>query len=261
MSQSFNLLIDFEATGVETETARITEIGAQLVDGEFNVHKEFSQLVYAEDYPPLSQEVQDVTGLTDAKLKAEGIPPMEAFQRLATWLESTEVQYICAYNSDYDENLFRAEVRRHTLSFIPLINYLAQVPWVCSMKDLKANSKCKSWKMAHVALDHGVAVDPKKLHRAVNDVDLMRQMLKELKVSMTEMYAYRTSPWAYLQAVIPGPWLDGGKGKTEAQKLGYSWERARGDDRVWEKTWVKRCKADAVDAEIGSAPFKVKRLE
>jgi hypothetical protein len=50
-------------------------------------------------------------------------------------------------------------------------------------------------------------------------------------------------------------------GKAQAQKIGYSWQTARGTDGpVFDKCWVKRVKENEIEAEKARAPFKITRL-
>ena len=49
------LLLDFEATGIDTSKERITEVGAMITSLDFKeVHATFNTLVYDSSYPALS---------------------------------------------------------------------------------------------------------------------------------------------------------------------------------------------------------------
>jgi DNA polymerase III epsilon subunit-like protein len=253
------LIIDFEGTGLDTSKESIIEIGAQLVDDKFNPLSSLSVLVRAEQR--ISPEIEKITGITQAEVDAEGIPLGAAMGMLSHVL-TDEVGYIIAYNREYDEALFRTEMVRHEICALPSVNQVLNLPWLCAMRDIERNYEFKCWKLSHLALDYGIAVDPAKLHRAINDVELTRKMLQASGVTALQMYQYQTTPWAYLQALIPAPWTDGGKGKAEASKLGYSWEKAKGTDApVFEKAWVKRVKEHKIEDELKQAPFQVRQLK
>lgn len=258
----YSLLIDLESTGVDTTTDRITEIGAQLVDEDWSVLASFSQLVMPDAGLPLSAEVKKVTGLTDELLAKEGKTLEETVLLMLGIGPIDEVTSVVAFNRSFDEELFKAEMLRNALSMVPKIHHLIHVPWLCAMVDIDTNYLYKSWRLAHLALEYGVTVNPKVLHRAVNDVDLMRQLLIATGKKARDLHSFQQIPWILVRALIPAPWEDGGKGRDEAKKMGYAWEIARGTDgpRV-EKAWLKRIKAHMLDEEIKSAPFKVRQIK
>lgn len=261
-TSSSSLLIDFEATGKDNTQDRITEIGAMLVDTDsLEIQGTFSQLVWDKSYPKLTAEVEQITGITQHELSTQGTPLPAAMDSMYEVFADRweDIEFIVAYNADYDSGLYRAEAVRNVLT-----NHVTHAKlsgqWLCAMKDIESNYKYRSWKLAHIALDKMVAVDPKDLHRAINDVILMHKMLQASPESLRDVHEFKTTPWVYLQAQVPKPWVDGGVGVAEAKKLGFSWERAAGDDRVFEKTWVKRVKEKDVAGQIDGASFRVVRI-
>ena len=254
------LLIDFEATSVDTQTARITEIGAMVVDNEFNEPEAgMSQLVYESGYPALTPENIAVTGITQEMLLKDGVTLERAFIELCELVQEYDVDYIIAFNRKYDEKLFNAEVARGNYSMWPELNVLAQTPWLCAMEDIESNYKFKSWKQMHIALEYGITVNPKLLHRAINDVELMRQILKESGTTPEAMYKFQQIPWIYIAANVKPPWTDNGKSSTEAKALGFKWQNA-GDDRIFEKAWVKRIKPHQYEALVNQTTLQLKEV-
>lgn len=248
------LIIDFETTGVNVYEDFIIEIGAQLVTDDWQVVGEFNALIKNPSSPIVSDEITKITGITQADIDTRGVPLAEAVELLLA--VAGEPDIICAYNAEFDEVIFRTEMARNALVPTALLNN----PWACAMKDLESNYEKKCWKLSHLALDYGVAVDPAKLHRAIGDVDLTRQMLIKSKASPVEMMNFKRTPWIVVNALIPAPWTDGGKGKLEATKLGYSWETPKGTQEKYEKQWVKRIKAHKLEDEIKNAPFKIRQI-
>lgn len=235
------LLIDFEATGVDPKTARIIEIGAMVVDHEFNQPEAgMSQLVWEPGYPALTPDVVAVTHITQDMLNGTSQTLQQAMSSLAVVCAGYDIEAIIAYNRKYDETLFKAEMERHSFGMIPFVNNLLQLKWLCAMEDIESNYKFKSWKQMHVALEYGITVNPKSLHRAINDVDLMRNILKESGTTPEAMWAWQSSPWMYVAANVKPPWTDGGKSSDEAKSLGFKWQAA--GERTFDKTWVKRIK-------------------
>lgn len=254
------LLIDFEATGVDTQTARITEIGAMVVDNEFNEPEAgMSQLVYESGYPALTPENIAVTGITQDMLNGQGMVMAQALVGLRSMTAGVPIDYIIAFNRKYDENLFKTEMKRGSFDLDPGINQLMQVPWLCAMEDIESNYAFKSWKQMHIALEYGITVNPKLLHRALNDVELMRQILKESGTTPEAMFKFQQSPWIYIAANVKPPWTDNGKSSTEAKALGFKWQNA-GDDRIFEKTWVKRIKPHQYESLVNQTTLQLKEV-
>lgn len=256
------LLIDFEATGTDPKTARVIEIGARVVTDDWSACTiGLSHLVWAPDYPALTPEVIKVTGITQELLDKESLTPEAAWAALGKFV-TPDIKYVVAYNAHaYDAVLFKEEMFRLNLTFDPKMSWLLQVPWLCSMADIEKNYEFKSWRMAHVALEHGCTVCLKDLHRAINDVDLMYSMLQLAGVSADEMYAFQNEPWIYVAAKVEKPWLDAGKSTDLAKAVGFSWEKCKGDStgRVFAKQWVTRVKQKNYD-KLLTLPFKVERI-
>jgi len=252
------LLIDFESSGLDVQQDKIIEVGAMLCDNKFNVQEKLSMLVNPGQ--PVSDVITKVTGITNDMLVGES-DIHEMFEELGTMV-SMELTYVIAFNRAFDEQLFKAEVRRHDMTLDPKMNYLVQVPWLCAMADIEQHMEFKSWKQMHIALDHGITVNPKELHRAINDVELMRQILLASGTTPEKMYEYQTSPWLYIRAMVRKPWEDNGEGIAQAKALGYGWEQAKGDasGKRFEKCWVKRIKEKNWGAEEKAAPFPIKLI-
>lgn len=256
------LLIDFEATSVDPKQARIIEIGARVVSDDWQtpIGIPISHLVWADGYPDITPEVEKVTGISEAMLKQDGLDPVTAFSALGR-LVTPDIEFVAAYNTAYDAVLFKEEMFRHQLTMNGPMSWLLTVPWICAMTDIEKNYAFKSWRLAHVALEHGCTVCLKDLHRAINDVDLMWDMLKRCGVSSNQMYDFQCEPWIYVIARVEKPWLDEGRSTTLAKAQGYMWEAAKGDysGRKFEKQWIKRIKQKDFEKEL-TLPFKVEKV-
>lgn len=253
------LLLDFETTGLDTSEARIIEVGAMLVDEEFNQSGlSFSSLVYSPEYGQITKEIEDITGITQEMLEHRAIKPFEMWDTLSNLFP---VDFVIAHNVAYDQGIFRSEMAR--IQDQLELGYWAidRTKWLCSMKDIEANKKSKHWNLSALALHYGVTVNPDELHRAIGDVELMRKMLKASGTTVQEMLTYHEMPSVILRAFCEAPWKDGGASSGLVKKAGYSWERAIGDttERVHEKCWVKLVKQKDVETEM-ARPFKVQAI-
>lgn len=254
------ILIDFETTGLDTVNDRIIEVGAMTVDENFQPSgPQVSMLVWDKNYPPITEKITEVTGITQEELNEKAANPDELWASLEKLFPA---DFIIAYNRAFDENVYRAEAARIGASLFPGINDSLQTPWICAMNDIETSKNFKSKRLAHVALEYGVPVDPRILHRAINDVELMRQMLVGAKANPIEMHKYQQEPNIVLKAIVKKPWLDEGKSTEEAKKWGYNWQVCRGDtsSRVYEKSWVKIAKERDMEHEL-TAPFEIRRIQ
>jgi DNA polymerase III epsilon subunit-like protein len=239
--------IDFETTTNVIEEARITEIGAVLFDADTwkPVGNKFECFVYDTDYPPQSEEVIRITGITDDVLKTQGIPPAVALGDLLTYIHS--VEYVIAHNKAFDQPIFEKEARH----FFPANEIKRK--WLCSYMDVEypAHFKCK--KLSHLALDHGITVRPETLHRATGDILLMGELLAKGGYTAEQIIAYSETPWVYVRAEVSYARKDAAKAR------GYRWQAV--GNKNFPGAWVKMVKKNRVAAEIKDSDFKVLILE
>jgi DNA polymerase III alpha subunit (gram-positive type) len=255
-------LLDLESTGLDTTQARITEIGAMICsfsNGKYEKLFSLSQLCWDIDYPPITEEVTRVTGITQELLLKEAKGPGEVMKMLSDMVETYKPKYSIAFNRNYDEVLFRYEANRGNFGSLQGIKELLETPWICGMADIESHNQYKSWKLSHLALDYGVTVNPKELHRAIGDVELMRQMMEAASADPDIMYAYQKEPRIYARAITEKPWTDGGKSNEAAKKLGFNWEVPKGAEPgvKFATAWVKRIRESEFEKLEKEAPFKV----
>jgi len=210
------LVVDFETTGKDTDKDRITEIGAVLYDPIEKVEMAAIEwLMWDESYGLLSEEGQRVTGLNDTILKREGKPPLETLIKLQETIKG--VDYVVAFNKKFDESIFISECNRHSLT-------VPRTPWVCSLFEYPypKHLRGRYLKLMYLALEHGIAVDPAKLHRALADCRLLVQIMDKYKWSEVEEY-YKTPTIKLIAHTIP-PWKDDGVSKDKAKAAGFKWD-------------------------------------
>lgn len=262
---------DLESQGLDIETVNITEVGAILIQayepGEIpnwkeagpnktSVHtvvKQFEQLIWEPGYPPQTKDIIELTGITDEALKSNGVTPKEGIPKVFPLME--EADYIIAHNAPFDKGLLYAVAKRNGLT-------VPEKPWVCTRTQVPYPERYTCRKLSHMALDHGIKMDNRELHRATSDVQLMLEVLANY--SFEQILAFIAEPEVILRIIIPGPWVgkggDGGVGKAEAAKLGYGWEKPRGYEyqgKIFEKCWVKKVKISKRDEEINKTQLKV----
>lgn len=239
--------IDYETTGKDQQTALPIEVGYSIWDEDSGVEVvRDAMLIKGPDYPKLSEEVIEVTGITDAMLcDARVMHPANALLHLTTIILKHNVDTFLAHNKAYDETIFKKEFERNGESVLyNAKEKILNIPWRCTLIEIDYPAKYRCKQLSHLLLDHGETVNPSKLHRALGDVKAMKRLMETGGYTIRQMEEYANTPWVYFYAVIPKPWEDGGKGKDACKEAGYGWEQARGD---WDgpsfpKKWVKRMK-------------------
>lgn len=250
--------IDFETQGLDLEQSNPTEVGAMLVEispgepDQYAFTKVLSSLLWEPGYPPQSEAIVELTGITDSMLKAEGNPPGKTFsERLFPLMNEADI--VVAHNKNFDKGILDGTCKRNSLT-------PPDKRWLCTWSEIPYPSTQQCKKLSHLGLDYGVKMDGRVLHRATDDVKLMLELLAKFKI--TEVIAYADEPNIIVRAVIPAPWSDGGQGKENATRRGYSWESPRNTVGLkFDKCWVRQIKASQLDKEIENAPFKVVKLQ
>lgn len=218
-------ILDLETTGLDTDTAMITEIAAARVETEtWEIEERVSALVREEDYEPLDKEVVEVTGITDEDLQKYGTKLNVVYLDFS--MVMAETKYILAHNKDFDRSILINNLKKRNID----PGLVESKPWICTVSDIPHHRKVTSKKLSHMALDYGVALDPKKLHRALADVELTVDMMRARGISWDEdVKHYETPNVTFVAQIIP-PWEDGGVQKAQAQALGFRWNAK---DKTW----------------------------
>lgn len=248
--------VDFESQSLEAAVTNVTEVGALTVDvdeaGRVFPIDRYSALIYDPSYPPQPELIVELTGITDAILQEKGVLPLEAFTRLKSMIGGSEI--IFAHNKAFDQTIYNAQHKKLFGEDPP------PAEWICTRSEINYPEKYKCKKLAHLAYDHGLKMDDRILHRAINDVELMMELVLQ-NYSLPEILKFARDPWVFIAADILPPWKDNGVGKDQAYKLGYNWEKPRGDyEPVFPKLWVKKVKGYQVAKEKELAPFRVSVL-
>lgn len=249
------LAIDFETQGfVPSKECRITEIGAILFEwhgpGVIATYptSEFNRLIYEPGFPTQTEEIVELTGITDTMLQSEGVPFLTAVHELATSMGENEFDFFMAHNRAFDEKFFKSEMDR-VESFE--LKQVFNKKWLCSMNDIEHPKKFKCKKLSHLALDYGIPVDPGTLHRAVADVKLLVEIVVASKVDLNYIAGRSELKTITIRAVVPSPYGlkgDGGIGKEKAKSCGFNWDG---------KHWIKECKEEDIPREKEKLGYEV----
>lgn len=254
--------LDFETQDDQPKTTNVTEVGAVLyqVDletNEFNKMVEFSHFCYEPEYPPQTEKIISLTGITDEMLKTFGKPREGVFRELMPMVRLADI--ILCHKISFDETILKATCEKFSIE-------LPKKEFLCTLTNFPWPPNLTCHKLSHLAYEHDIPHDRKSLHRAVNDVDLMIQTIA--KYNFKEVLEYARKPWIYFKATILEPWKDGGLQASIAKSFGFTFESVKGTDTPrWSKTWVSRTKSLEKLEEIKSgvavsaSPFRVAVIE
>lgn len=240
--------LDLETTGLDFEKDFITEVGAVLwCTEEQKPLAVLNHLVVDLDMPELSPEIVALTGLTTGMCQEFGLPFQAVFNALETLAIRHKADYIVAHNGEnFDKPMLYAHLKRHGISSPKF----ESIPWIDTKTDLIFEREPDSRRLRHLALDYGF-MNPFE-HRAVFDVLTMLKVLSHQDIH--KVIEYQKVPWVTLRALVEY------QDRELAKAQRFSWEKI--GDKVYPKSWVKRVKADKMDAVIAECKgFKVVRIE
>lgn len=224
--------VDLEFSGPNLEKDRVIEIGAVLWDTEFNQPvKQISELVLEEGKPPISQEVFELTGISDELLEnwgAKGKDIETIMLQLKQLMERAD--YIVAHNgTNYDKPMLGAMFNRYG---IPMPDIL----WIDSFLDIEFPARIRQKSMAMLEHSHGF-INPFP-HRALTDVMSLLKIISNY--DLDRMVKLAKSPMVTLVAVLNPPNWSNQKELNEFNQKKSKVSRAQFKWNPENKTWSKR---------------------
>lgn len=211
-------VIDTETTGLDTEHCEIIELGYQLI--EFDSNGQFYRVIASQNWlnepqAPITKEVTQVTGLTDADVKGQHINWTEVEQQLQ------DVTLFVAHNAAFD----RPVLERYSEVFVPKIwgCSVSQIDWLAQAHVGSKSQEFLCWKIGQFFYD---------AHRALDDVQALSQLLAcPIGNSQTTAFSH------LLKAVRQSKSLVKATGapfevKDHLKSRGYRWN---GAEKVWQK--------------------------
>ena len=229
--------LDLETSGLTIGTCKILEVCCALYDTSIReVFECWTARIYCSTYPPILPEASLVNGLTADKLKGRSILPLDAFNRINSYLQRS--MGVVAHNGlNFDLPFLKTEFREQRVP-------LTDIPWIDTRVDLPYPSKMRSKGLQHLAVDHGIAVDPSKAHSAEYDVRLMFEICKFY--DLEEAFKRCKSPIVTITCHPPI------SKNHEAKNQRYRWDAAK-------KHWWKDIRECDFEKEQGLVSFAIER--
>ena len=222
---------DLQFSGVDVKTDRVIEIGAALWDWNAKQPvKILSELVNEVDHLPISEEVQNLTGISDELLEKWGAKGQDIhliLEQLKALMERAD--YIMAHNGpSYDIPMLRGMFSRYGIEFPEKV-------WIDSMTDIEFPKMMTGRSMALLEHSHGF-INPFP-HRAITDVLSMLKIASQY--SITRITKLAESPMVTVVAQLKAPnWKDQAAVaefnmvKNKVAKSRFKWNPTK---KIWTK--------------------------
>jgi DNA polymerase III subunit epsilon len=210
------LFVDVESTGLNTDEDKIIQFGAVLFEYDASGAIGSVQASYSsreDPGVPLSREIVEVTGLTDAQLKGQRINDESVAALLS------DVSLVIAHNADFDRRM----IERRFTGF-------DRIPWACSQRDVD----WKRFGCQYIGLEF-------LLMKSCGEFFLPHDALDDCRVGLHILATPRAddrSPFSYLIDSVNTPtlrlwaWQSPFATKDRLRLRRFRWD---GDRRCWWK--------------------------
>ncbi|HDS09582.1 MAG TPA: single-stranded-DNA-specific exonuclease RecJ, partial [Firmicutes bacterium] len=184
-------IVDIETTGFNPGTDEIIEIGAYKVKNNLVVDR-FHRLI--KPGRRLSEEIIEITGITDELLSREGDTPDKVIREFLDFFDGS---VFVAHNAGFDWSFLEKSLRKFTgkklepkiMDTVPMIR--SQLPGLSSLK-------------LQAVADY-LKINAGRYHRAMNDVDVLFRIFVELR---RLRYPAKIDVFRYLDLVSLGTIAD-----------------------------------------------------
>lgn len=228
---------DFETTGKNVETDRVTQLAVVIMDTETKkIISSYSETLYSEEYPPIHPEAAIVTKTDDAYIKRVGSLPYESFIILTAYFNRAE--YIAGHNiKAFDLPILYAEMKRLHLPIDEIKNKID------TRFDIEYPKTIATRKLQYLAVEHDVQA--KGAHSALFDVIMNAELF--FKYDVTRTIELSASPEIWVRADVKYD------DRQKAKDKKYMWDGSA-------KIWVRQIKRVFLEQEQTDSDFPILSL-
>lgn len=217
--------------GIDHAKDRITEIGAVLWDTNENQPVQiYSELINEPDRLTISEEIQELTGISESMLKNWGKTDdgiQKSIDHLLNLIEASDA--LMAHNGDnYDRPMLEEFFKRHGRT-------LPEKVWLDTSKHVEYPRKIQGLSMMALEHSHGF-INPFP-HRAVTDVMAMLKIASNY--SFDRIFQLATSERVQLIAVLDAPNWRNQKEVQEFNKIKNKVAKSKFRWHADVKKWIK----------------------
>ena len=234
--------VDFETTGLVTETDRIIEVGAVLWDTVRGMPLQIlSELIWYEgiwdDASATKEKIEQTTKIAYNDLVKYGKDPVKVLTDLTTLMSTPNLAAMVAHNgNEFDKPILYANAKRLNIT-------IPEVSWIDTMIDIPFESHIQTRKLTHLACDHGF-INP-FAHRAIFDSLTMLKMLQNYDIE----WIFKICQEPLVTLISLGSFQQ----KEEVKARGFRWYPDSGK-------WIKKVRESQVQNEKSLATFSVKEV-
>lgn len=227
------LSLDFETTGLDSNSDRITEVGYVLYSTGHH-RPMMAKGYFVDNEVPVSKEITDITGITKGMIDKFGLSSKDALTDLLNAIDMCDA--VVGQNIiDFDRGFLVNWVLREK-------EELPERLWIDTKTDLPG---VEPKHLGYMAADAGF-LNPFP-HQAISDCMTVLKLVDSSKFTIEQVVERAKSPRVTLQALVS---FDN---KDQAKKHKYQWDS---DTKVWHKTM----KELDVEDELKKVPFKTQKI-
>ena len=214
--------LDLETTGLETDTCEVLELGYAMYDTE--ISQDTPILMRSHLCVPkgeITQEITDITGITQKMIDAYAVPFDEAFCEFIGILNKYKPCGLVGHNLiDYDLPI----AKRYVDMMSEHMKVENKLTYIDTRIDLPHKRPPKNNSLVFLSADIAKFCNPFS-HRALFDCLATMKVLFSFNVE--EIFKKASSPLVTVRADVSFG------NKDLAKKAGYNWD---GDQKIWTKT-------------------------
>jgi DNA polymerase-3 subunit epsilon len=233
--------IDLETTGLDFDNDEVTEIAWVLVDTDIE------KPLLTESYllninGTVSDEITELTGITNGILKEFGVDPKEIYERFLDVIIQHNVGYIVAHNGNgFDKPMLKNAMESCGLDF-------PKTEWLDTYEDVEFPKTCRFKNLTYLCGEHGF-VNPFP-HAAMFDTMSMMKLLGMYNIN--DIIVRHNLPWIVVRAMVSY------ENRDKAKLKGFMWENV--GNKKYPKCWVKKIKENEFEPLSRDCDFEVVQI-
>lgn len=173
LAKHFNTLIfDTETTGIDPKTNQIIDLGVLRLKEDGSTEEVFNHLIKIGNDEKLSEEITNITGITQEMLDNEGISRVKARKDFSALFYNAKPTLLMAYNTQFDAQFINRFV-------IVDKNKPLNVNWIDIMAFYKEEAKYPH-KLCNAIETYGLQDEVQNSHRAMDDTYACFMVFKKI---------------------------------------------------------------------------------
>ena len=180
------IAIDTETTGIEPKKEKIIELSAVRIvkrDGEIVVTDELDELILLPEGRKIPEVVENLTGITNEKLIAEGVESSVACEKFVNLFKDDKILLV-AYNAQFDMNFLYYFLAEHnSTDILQKIKMLDAYTVYRDRREYphKLENAIEAYNLGDKVVNN---------HRAIDDTLALVEVLKAMEEERSDLHLY-----------------------------------------------------------------------